>query len=173
MSHLSMRLACEADFDQIWPFFQHIIRAGDTYAYDVDMDRSCAFQVWMQQPKQTWVAEWRAEDGTNRIVGSYYLKDNQGGNGRHVANAGYMVDSRARGQGVASRMCQHSLQQATSLGYLAMQFNCVVSTNHVAIHLWKTWGFEIVGRCLKAFQHPQQGWVDALVMYRWLQTDAC
>ena len=47
-----------------------------------------------------------------------------------------------------------------------MQFNFVVSTNDRAVKLWLSLGFEIVGRLPRAFQHPERGFVDALVMYR-------
>ena len=31
-------------------------------------------------------------------------------------------------------------------------------------------GFATVGRLPKAFRHPSKGYVDALVMYKWLET---
>jgi len=65
-------------------------------------------------------------------------------------------------------MCQHSIEYAQSAGYLAMQFNFVVSTNHRAVGLWQSQGFEIVGKLPKAFNHPSAGYVDALVMFRTL-----
>ena len=77
-----------------------------------------------------------------------------------------MTAARASGRGVASGMCEHSLEYARSIGFLAMQFNFVVSSNLPAIHLWRKFGFETVGRLPKAFLHPSLGYVDALVMYR-------
>jgi ribosomal protein S18 acetylase RimI-like enzyme len=47
-----------------------------------------------------------------------------------------------------------------------MQFNCVVATNERAVRLWRSFGFEIVGRLPEAFLHPRLGFVDALVMHR-------
>ena len=47
-----------------------------------------------------------------------------------------------------------------------MQFNFVVSTNARAVRLWSDLGFEIVGRLPLAFEHPELGFVDALVMFR-------
>jgi ribosomal protein S18 acetylase RimI-like enzyme len=47
-----------------------------------------------------------------------------------------------------------------------MQFNFVVATNEGAVALWKSLGFEVVGRLQRAFRHPALGLVDALVMYR-------
>jgi ribosomal protein S18 acetylase RimI-like enzyme len=47
-----------------------------------------------------------------------------------------------------------------------MQFNFVVATNDPAVALWKSLGFDVVGRLPGAFRHPKQGPVDALVMHR-------
>jgi ribosomal protein S18 acetylase RimI-like enzyme len=47
-----------------------------------------------------------------------------------------------------------------------MQFNLVIATNERAVHLWQSCGFAIVGRLPGAFEHPTQGFVDALVMFR-------
>jgi ribosomal protein S18 acetylase RimI-like enzyme len=63
-------------------------------------------------------------------------------------------------------MCLHSLTHARSGGYRAMQFNFVVATNDRAVRLWQALGFQIVGRLEGAFQHPIEGFVDALVMYQ-------
>jgi len=49
-----------------------------------------------------------------------------------------------------------------------MQFNFVVSTNERAVRTWQRCGFEVVGRLPRAFNHPSQGLVDALVMYKHL-----
>jgi ribosomal protein S18 acetylase RimI-like enzyme len=118
----------------------------------------------MQAPRLTFVAE---EDG--QVLGTYYLKTNQAGPGEHVCNCGYMVSSSARGRGLATAMCQHSQKIAKALGYKAMQFNFVASTNERAVKLWAKLGFATVGRLPKAFRHPAHGYVDALVMYKWLE----
>jgi ribosomal protein S18 acetylase RimI-like enzyme len=80
-----------------------------------------------------------------------------------------MVSSKARGKGLATAMCENSQKVAKGLGYKAMQFNFVASSNEGAIRLWSKPGFETVGRLPKAFKHPNQGYIDALVMYKWLQ----
>ena len=56
--------------------------------------------------------------------------------------------------------------EARRLGYAAMQFNFVVSTNETAVELWRRLGFDVVGTLPHAFQHPRLGMVDAYVMYR-------
>jgi ribosomal protein S18 acetylase RimI-like enzyme len=49
-----------------------------------------------------------------------------------------------------------------------MQFNFVVASNEGAIRLWQDCGFKIVGRLPDAFDHAKLGFVDALVMHRFL-----
>ena len=49
--------------------------------------------------------------------------------------------------------------------YKRQQFNCVVSSNAAAVHLWQAMGFAIVGRLPLAFRHPALRPVDALVMF--------
>ena len=160
---MHIREATIADFDQIWPIFQIIVAAGETYAYPRDTTREHAIKLWMETPRKTFVAEENGE-----ILGTYYLKTKQTGGGDHVWNSGYMVSPAARGRGLATTMCEHSQHIAKSLGYLAMQFNFVASTNEDAVRLWTKLGFETIGRLPKAFNHPGKGYVDAVVMYKWL-----
>jgi len=159
-----IRLATENDFKFIWPIFQEVVSAGDTYAYARDTSKESAFKIWIQAPRHTYVVE---EEGD--VFGTYYIKTNQGGPGDHVCNCGYMVSSKARGKGLATSMCEHSQQVAIEMGYKAMQFNFVATSNEGAIRLWNKLGFDTVGRLPKAFNHPDQGYVDALVMFKWLE----
>lgn len=161
---MKIRPATPEDFDAIWPIFHEIVSRAETYAYAPDTNKEQAFRLWMEAPRLTFVAE---EAG--QVLGTYYLKTNQGGPGDHVCNCGYMVSSSARGRGLATAMCQHSQRIAKALGYKAMQFNFVASTNEGAVKLWTKLGFATVSRLPKAFKHPAQGYVDALVMYKWLE----
>jgi ribosomal protein S18 acetylase RimI-like enzyme len=77
-----------------------------------------------------------------------------------------MTKAAATGRGIARLMCRHSLDYARARGYLAMQFNFVVSTNDRAVRLWESLGFEVVGRLPLAFRHPTRGYVDVLVMFQ-------
>lgn len=71
---------------------------------------------------------------------------------------------------MASRMCEHSQQVAVDVGFRAMQFNLVVSTNEGAIRLWKKLGFQVIGTLPNAFKSQSAGYVDALVMYKEIKT---
>jgi GNAT superfamily N-acetyltransferase len=87
---------------------------------------------------------------------------------RAAANCGYMTEAASSGRGVAKQMCEHSLEYARSAGFLAMQFNFVVSSNERAVRLWQFLGFDIVGRLPAAFRTPSGSYVDALVMFKTL-----
>jgi GNAT superfamily N-acetyltransferase len=145
----------------IWAIIGPVFRAGETYSIDPDITEDAAIAYWMGADKEAFVAEDAGE-----IVGTYYIRPNQGGGGRHVCNCGYMTSAAATGRGVARAMCGHSLEHARARGYRAMQFNFVVSTNVRAVQLWEAFGFAIVGRLPLAFQHPVHGFVDALVMFQ-------
>jgi L-amino acid N-acyltransferase YncA len=160
---MQIRSAEAADAAAISAIILPIIREGATYALDADMGEAEALAYWMGAEKQTFVAE---EDGV--ILGTYYIRPNQAGGGRHVCNCGYMTSAAATGRGVARRMCEHSIAHARAVGYRAMQFNFVVSTNERAVKLWSALGFQIVGRLPGAFYHPTAGDVDALVMFQTL-----
>jgi len=138
-----------------------VIRAGETYALDPAMTQDAALAYWFGDDKTVFVFE---EEGA--ILGTYYLRANQAGGGRHVANAGYMTGPAARGRGVARAMAVHSFDEARARGFAAMQFNFVVASNAAAVHLWTALGFATVGRVPGAFRHPRLGPVDALVMHR-------
>jgi len=158
---LNIRAAENDDRNAIWAVLEPVMRAGETYLLARDASREEVLGFWFASAHEVFVAE---EEGA--IVGTYFLRANQGGGGSHVANCGYVTAGRATGRGVASAMCEHSLERARARGFRAMQYNFVVSTNERAVRLWNKHGFRIVGQLPGAFLHPQAGYVDAFVMYR-------
>ena len=161
---VEIRNAVDADWDTIWPIVQVTFNRGDTYPYAPGISKDEAYKIWMASTAATYIA---VKDG--EIIGTYYIKPNQPGLGSHVCNAGYIVAVKARGQGIGRAMCAHSLKEAVELGFRAMQYNLVVSTNINAIELWKDMGFEIIGTLPMAFKHKEKGLVDAHIMYQILK----
>jgi GNAT superfamily N-acetyltransferase len=100
------------------------------------------------------------------VLATAYLKANQPGLGDHVANAGWMVAPSAAGRGVGRALADVVMEEARRFGFTAMQFNAVVATNLVAIGLWESMGFTIVGTVPDAFRHASQGLVPIHIMYR-------
>jgi ribosomal protein S18 acetylase RimI-like enzyme len=167
---VSIERAQSTDWPELWAMIEPVFRQGETYCLAPDISEAEARRVWLEVPTATFVAR----DAARTALGTYFVKPNQPALGSHVCNCGYIVSEAARGRGVAAAMCEHSQAQARLMGFRAMQFNFVVSTNEGAVHLWQKLGFAIVGRLPGAFRHRRLGYVDALVMYKQLAgTTAC
>jgi len=158
---MNIRCAKDIDQDAIWAIVKPVIRAGTSYPLPRDLDREGAIAYWFAPEKEVFVAE---QDGI--IRGLYYIRPNNQGPGDHICNCGYITDLAFRGQGIAAKLCKHSLEQARKSGYRAMQYNLVVSTNQAAVYLWKKMGFKVVGTLPMAFRDPQHGDVEAYVMFQ-------
>lgn len=161
MTDVKLRPATDADHAALWAMLEPVFRAGDTYAIDSDIAAADALAYWCGGSHAAFVAE-----AGDKALGTYYMCPNQGGGGAHVCNCGFVTAPAARGRGVARSMLAHALDTARAMEYRAMQFNFVVETNTRAIEIWQDHGFAVVGRLPGAFRHPEQGFVDALVMYR-------
>jgi len=163
-SKTTLSLMTAADFEQFWPVFRGVVAAQETYAFDTNMTLNEARSLWLTSPMATYVVK----EG-NELLGSYYIKPNARGPSAHICNCGYMVAAAARGKGVARMMCLHSQKIALEFGFTAMQFNSVVSTNTIAINLWKKLGFNTIGVIPKAYDHKKLGLVDSYIMFKQLQ----
>jgi L-amino acid N-acyltransferase YncA len=160
---MNIRPALESDFAAMWPIFQQIVEPGATYVFAPDCSSAEAFAYWFAPGVTAFVAE-----DNGQVVGMYKLIPNQRGLGSHVANASFMVSPAYGGKGTGQQMGLHCLREAKRAGFLALQFNFVVSTNKAAVSLWQKLGFAIVGTLPGAFKHKSLGYVDAYVMHRFL-----
>ena len=126
-------------------------------------NHDAARAYWFGPGIRSWVAE---SDG--RVVGFYKLMANRRDLGSHVANASFVVDPLSHGRGIGEALGRHCLRESKRAGYLAIQYNFVVSTNTAAVALWRKLGFEAVGTLPRAFRHHDYGLVDVYVMHRFL-----
>lgn len=158
---MTIRPATEGDWPEIWPFFDEIVQAGETYAYPTDLTSDQARNLWlMEPPAQTVVLE---EIG--RVLGSATMGPNRPGRGSHVGTASFMVSAAARGKGVGRGMGEYVVQWHRDQGFRAIQFNAVVETNTAAVRLWESLGFRIVGTVPEAFDSRSHGLVGLHVMH--------
>ncbi|UUN28510.1 GNAT family N-acetyltransferase [Streptomyces sp. FIT100] len=157
-----IRDAKSDDWDRIWPFWQRIVAAGETYTWDPDTPEPAARALWMAPANRVFVVE-DPEGGA--VVASAYLRPNYGGPAAGIANAAFMVDPERAGRGTGRRLAEHVLEQARADGYTGMVFNAVVETNP-AVRLWESLGFRILGTVPGAFRHPVHGTVGLNVMFR-------
>ena len=160
---MQIRPAVPADFPAMWRIFASVVAREDTYVFSARAGEEEARAYWFGAGVASFVAEDEGE-----VAGMYKLVANQLDLGDHVANASFMVDARCAGRGIGRLLGMHCLEQARAAGFLAMQFNFVVSTNTAAVKLWQSLGFAIVGTLPKVFRHRELGLVDAYVMHRFL-----
>ena len=157
---LEIRDAVTADWPQIWPIFTATVAAGETYAYD-PMTSDEARAMWLApEPHAALVA---VEAG--QVLGTAHLGPNRGGRGSHVGTASFMVGPAARGRGVGRTLGKAAIAWHRAHGFRAVQFNAVVETNTVAVALWQSLGFTIIGTVPEAFEHPVHGYVGLHVMH--------
>nr|WP_281385936.1 GNAT family N-acetyltransferase [Nocardioides luti] len=116
---------------------------------------------WMERPPGATVV--LEEDGV--LLGSAKMGPNRPGRGSHVGTASFMVAPEARGRGVGRRLGEHVVQWHRDAGFAAIQFNAVVETNTVAVALWQSLGFTIVGTVPGAFRSAAHGPVGLHVMH--------
>lgn len=164
MKEIAIRAATEADFGAMWDIAQQLVASGGAYFFSAATTRDDCHAYWFSPGVQSYVALLNGE----RLVGMYRLIPNQRDHGSHVASASFMVSPAAQGVGVGKLLGGDCLDRARSQGYLAMQFNFVVSCNIAAVLLWKKLGFSIVGTLPRAYYHQYLGYVDVYVMYQLL-----
>lgn len=156
-----IRLVTQQDKKEILPLLRETFRAGETYPYDPQSTDEEMLDIWFSKMNRVYVYE---DDG--HIKGTLYIRPNQPGLGSHICNAGFIVAGTATGQGICTKMGAFALEEAKKLGYAAMQFNFVVSTNIGSLKVWEKFGFSILGRVPKAFKHSKHGFVDTFILYK-------
>jgi len=151
----------DRDWERVFEIFRATVAEGETFAYPENLTSEDARSLWIEGPPGETVVALRDGD----ILGTAKFGPNRPARGSHVSTASFMVSAEARGSGVGRAMCEYVIARARSLGYAAMQFNAVVSTNVHAIELYRELGFVTIGTVPGAFDHATMGRVGLDVMY--------
>jgi len=158
---VQVRQLSDSDWPQVWAIVREVVHAQETFPYDPDMTEEQARQVWIEtSPGLTVVAV-----DHDRVRGTAKMGPNRAGPGAIVSTASFMVAAAGRGQGVGTTLCRFALGWARNGGYVGMQFNAVVESNHSAVELYRRHGFDVVGTVPRAFAHPTEGRVGLHIMY--------
>ncbi len=157
---MTIRTATQADWPQIWPFFDATVQEGESYAFPLDLTVETGSGWWLERPPGRTVV---LEEGV--VLGSAKMGPNRPGRGDHIGTASFMVAPEARGRGVGRRLAEYVVNWHREQGYRGIQFNAVVETNTAAVRLWESLGFEIVGTVPGAFRSATHGDVGLHVMF--------
>jgi GNAT superfamily N-acetyltransferase len=153
----------DADWGQVWPIIEAVVRAGDTFPYPTDLTERDARPLWLDNGPGGRTTVALGEDAC--VLGTAKMGRNRPGPGSHVATASYMVSADARGRGVGRALVVDSLEWAREAGYAAMQFNAVVEENVGAVQLYEDLGFTVVGTVPGAHELPDGRRVGLHIMH--------
>ena len=159
-----VRPATNDDWPGIWQALEPTLRAGETYTYPRDITEEEARTAWTGTPGARVLVA--VDTGDEAVLGTAKYLPNHPGAGAHIANASFVVAPDAGGRGVGRTLAHAVLDHARADGYRAMQFNAVVETNHRAVRLWQSLGFNILATVPEAFDHPTAGLVGLHIMHR-------
>ena len=105
-----------------------------------------------------------AEDN-GEIVGLYILHPNNVGRCGHICNTSYAVKKGIRGKHIGEQLVKNSMGVGKRLGFRILQFNAVVATNEIALHLYKKLGFTQLGRIPGGFMMKDGHYEDIIPHY--------
>lgn len=105
-----------------------------------------------------------AEDNGD-IIGLYILHPNNVGRCGHICNTSYAVKKGIRGKHIGEQLVKDSMAVGKRLGFRILQFNAVVATNEIALHLYKKLGFTQLGRIPGGFLMKDGHYEDIIPHY--------
>lgn len=150
----------EADKKELYEIFHDIVEEGFSYPQELPYSYEDFLGYFFSLGSKVIICR-----NGNEITGGFYLKPNNVGRAKHIANAGYVVKKNFRGKKIGIQLGRYSIDLAKELGYLAMQFNLVFSQNIPSIKLWEKLGFRIVGTVPNAAKMDDGSFQDAYIMH--------
>ncbi len=161
-----IRPTANSDCTAVVRIARQLVAAADTYAFEPDVTDAALWAYW--SPDTDTQGDGFVTEFDGLVVAMFVIRPNHPGPASHIANASYAVDIAARGKGIGRSIGKQSLLLAAKLGYEAMQFNIVISTNVAAVRLWQSLGFDIVGTIPAGFRMPDGTLVAHHIMHRTL-----
>lgn len=156
-----VRAARADDWPEIWRILRDVAAAQETFAMDAEPEHDAMRKEWMiAAPGHVIVAV----DADGSVLGSANMYANRPNQGAHVASGSLVVARTARGHGVGRALTREMIGWTSREGFVAVQFNAVVSTNVAAVRLYESEGFRVIGAAPGAFRHPTRGAVDLLII---------
>jgi GNAT superfamily N-acetyltransferase len=143
------------EHDRLFEVFQRVVEKGAGFPHAPPLTRETFDEVWTGPARTVIGARIEGE-----LMGAYYLKPNFPGRAAHIANAGYVVAEAHRGRGIGRVLVEDSIVRAPLLGYDAIQFNLVFSSNPARV-LYEQLGWREIGRVPAAV-----GGEDAVIYWR-------
>lgn len=158
---LSLDFCKESEKSELYKLFLEIINEGNSYPQTLPY----SFEEFLSYffPDKSQVLICKSKEG--EIIGGFYIKPNFPGRCSHIANCGYIVKQKYRGQKIGFYLGKCSIDIGKELGYSSMIFNLVFSENIKSVKLWEKLGFKIIGTIPNAAKKDDGTFQDAYIMF--------
>lgn len=156
---MNIRKFCDNDIEEMIKIWNEIVEEGIAFPQEDILNLKSGKDFFSSQT-YTGVAILN-----KKVVGLYILHPNNVGRCSHIANASYAVSSAMRGKHIGEKLVLDSMNVAKNKGFLILQYNAVVETNHVARHLYEKLGFKQLGVIPKGFKTKDNRFVNICPYY--------
>ena len=144
----------------IWQLLNQVLDQGNAYPQYGPMDYNDFEDYYLSH--NAYILS--TADG--EVVGSVYIKPNFPGRSSHICNGGFLISPLFRNLGACTILAKQFEILAKDLGYSAIFFNLVFSTNLISIRIWENLGYRKIGIIPKAANLKDFGYTDALQYYK-------
>jgi DNA-binding MarR family transcriptional regulator len=158
---LTLKPFVQEDEESLYNIFQEIVESGNQVHFECSSKQEF-YRQFLESGSQVFTAHLSERE----LVGGFTIKPNFSGRSKHVANAVYMIKRIHQGRGIGTLLVKASLEFAKQLGFRAMQFNMVLSENHIALKLYQKLGFNIIGTISRAIKNLDGSYQEGLILHR-------
>ena len=158
-TEFNVRRYKETDLPQMIEIWNQVVEDGIAFPQTEPLNEQTGREFFQEQT-YAGIAELNGS-----IIGLYILHPNNVGRCGHIGNCSYAIRSGLRGLGAGEKLVSHSLKTAARHGFRLIQFNAVVSTNHVALHIYEKLGFTRLGTIPGGFLMKDGHYEDIILFY--------
>lgn len=160
------RVSNSGDIEQIRAIFNEVLEEGDTYPQYGPFDLQQFTDYYLSH--DAYLVKLQNESTNQNVIGSVYIKPNFPGRCSHICNGGFLVHQEYRNKGVGGVLADAFEILAVDLGYQAAFFNLVFVNNVASVRLWRSRGYQEIGRIPAAakLKSNTEGFTDAIQFYK-------
>ncbi len=159
--NITVRKYQSADTESAIEIWNTVVKEGVAFPQEECLDLKTG-EEFFQNQTYTGIA---SDNDSGEIVGLYILHPNNVGRCGHICNASYAVKKNLRNMNIGEKLVNDCKLQAHEHGFRILQFNAVVRTNHIALHLYEKLGFRQLGVIPKGFRMKDGSYEDIIPHY--------
>lgn len=142
---------------------EYFIAVSEEFNKTLEQQEDSIQHVLENERQAMLVAEW---DGV--VVGSIAFSSQNRKRTSHTGSITMMIQKEYRNRGLGKLLLQELLAWTKQHPHIEKVSLGVFSTNHRAIALYKSMGFEEEGRKVKEFKRSDDEYIDDILMYKFV-----